>query len=71
MNCPRWQPEDPAGQKFCEDCGARLATSALACGPANPAGQAQRPGRSIIVQHFRPSREEYVQGISQDDILAG
>lgn len=49
MNCPRCQPENPAGQKFCEDCGARLATSCPACGPANPAGQAKRPGRSIIV----------------------
>jgi predicted nucleic acid-binding Zn ribbon protein len=39
MKCPRCQHENPAGQKFCGDCGARLAASCPACGAANPPGQ--------------------------------
>ena len=39
MQCPRCQYENPAGQKFCGDCGARLAASCAACGAANPSGQ--------------------------------
>ena len=39
MKCPRCQQENPAGQKFCGDCGARLTDSCLACGAANPPGQ--------------------------------
>jgi class 3 adenylate cyclase len=39
MKCPRCQQENPAGQKFCGDCGARLTDSCPACGAANPPGQ--------------------------------
>ena len=39
MKCPRCQHENPAGQKFCGDCGARLAGSCPACGAANPPEQ--------------------------------
>jgi class 3 adenylate cyclase/tetratricopeptide (TPR) repeat protein len=39
MKCPRCQHENPTGQKFCGDCGARLAGSCPACGAANPPGQ--------------------------------
>ena len=39
MKCPRCQQENPAGQKFCGDCGARLASSCPSCGAANPPGQ--------------------------------
>jgi len=39
MQCPRCQQENPAGQKFCGDCGARLAASCATCGAANPPGQ--------------------------------
>jgi len=39
MKCARCQHENPAGQKFCGDCGARLAASCPACGAANPPGQ--------------------------------
>jgi class 3 adenylate cyclase len=39
MKCPRCQQENPAGQKFCGDCGARLTDSCPTCGAANPPGQ--------------------------------
>ncbi len=39
MKCPRCQHDNPAGQKFCGDCGVRLAGSCAACGAANPPGQ--------------------------------
>jgi predicted nucleic acid-binding Zn ribbon protein len=39
MRCPRCQHENPTGQKFCGDCGARLATSCPACGTSNPPRQ--------------------------------
>src|SRR5215831_15646428 len=32
MKCPRCQAETRAGAKFCEDCGASLATPCRACG---------------------------------------
>src|SRR5262247_216385 len=32
MKCPRCQAENRAGAKFCEDCGASLATPCHACG---------------------------------------
>jgi class 3 adenylate cyclase/tetratricopeptide (TPR) repeat protein len=39
MQCPHCQQQNPAGQKFCGDCGAPLATSCLACRAPNPPGQ--------------------------------
>ena len=39
MRCPRCQHESPAGQKFCGECGARLARGCPGCGAVNPAGQ--------------------------------
>src|SRR4029453_11426793 len=39
MPCPRCRHENPAGQKFCGECGARLASACAGCGAANPAGQ--------------------------------
>ena len=39
MECPRCQQENPAGQKFCGDCGAHLTDSCSACGAANPPAQ--------------------------------
>src|SRR5262245_64287479 len=32
MKCPKCQAENRAGAKFCEDCGASLATPCRACG---------------------------------------
>ncbi len=39
MQCPRCQQENPAGQKFCGECGAPLEARCSACGTANPPGQ--------------------------------
>jgi class 3 adenylate cyclase len=39
MRCLACQHENPAGQKFCGDCGARLASLCLSCSAANPPGQ--------------------------------
>ena len=38
MNCPRCQHDNPAGVKFCGECGARLESGCAACGAANPPG---------------------------------
>ena len=39
MKCPRCQHDNPAGQKFCGECGAQLTSVCPACRAANPAGQ--------------------------------
>ncbi|MFQ5899117.1 MAG: zinc-ribbon domain-containing protein, partial [Candidatus Methylomirabilia bacterium] len=39
MKCPRCQAENLAGQKFCGECGARLASVCPACGTPNPPAQ--------------------------------
>jgi class 3 adenylate cyclase/tetratricopeptide (TPR) repeat protein len=39
MQCPRCQHENPAGQKFCGECGARLTAVCSACGASNAPGQ--------------------------------
>src|SRR5262245_25655551 len=39
MKCPRCQQENPAGQKFCGECGARLTAVCPACGASNSPGQ--------------------------------
>ena len=39
MHCPRCQHENPSGQKFCGECGARLAAACSACGASNPPEQ--------------------------------
>jgi class 3 adenylate cyclase/tetratricopeptide (TPR) repeat protein len=39
MPCPRCQHENPSGQKFCGECGARLAAACSACGASNPPDQ--------------------------------
>jgi hypothetical protein len=36
---PACQHENPAGQKFCGECGARLAALCPSCRASNPAGQ--------------------------------
>jgi class 3 adenylate cyclase len=36
MQCPRCQHENPTGQKFCGECGARLASACPSCGGINP-----------------------------------
>ncbi len=39
MKCLRCQQENPSGQKFCGECGARLFASCPACGASNSAEQ--------------------------------
>ncbi len=36
MNCPRCQHDNPAGVKFCGECGARLESACASCSTANP-----------------------------------
>jgi class 3 adenylate cyclase len=38
MRCPRCQHENPAGAKFCLECGARFAVACAQCGTQLPAG---------------------------------
>jgi len=39
VKCPRCQHDNPAGQKFCGECGAQLTSVCPACRAANPPGQ--------------------------------
>jgi class 3 adenylate cyclase/tetratricopeptide (TPR) repeat protein len=39
MKCSRCQHENPTNQKFCGECGARLASPCPSCGATNPPGQ--------------------------------
>src|SRR4029453_9790885 len=39
MKCPKCQTENRAGAKFCEDCGASLASPCRACGADLTAGK--------------------------------
>lgn len=39
MQCQRCRHDNPAGQKFCGECGAPLAAQCAACGASNPPGQ--------------------------------
>src|SRR6202048_676084 len=39
MQCPRCQHDNPADQKFCGECGARLASTCPSCGASSPPGQ--------------------------------
>src|SRR6516225_7797937 len=39
MECSRCHHQNPAGQKFCGECGVSLAVSCSACRAPNPPGQ--------------------------------
>jgi len=39
MRCSRCQHDNPSGQKFCGECGARLTVPCPSCGASNPPGQ--------------------------------
>ena len=56
MRCARCQQENPAGQKFCGECGARLTTGCPTCGAANPPGQkfCGECGASLDQAHAAP-----------------
>jgi hypothetical protein len=38
MKCPRCQQENPANDRFCLGCGARLAPACASCGTELPGG---------------------------------
>ncbi|MGH7729956.1 MAG: AAA family ATPase, partial [Candidatus Eiseniibacteriota bacterium] len=64
MTCPRCQHENPPGQKFCGECGVRLAAACPACGAPNAPGQkfcgecgtalAPNPGKSASPASYTP-----------------
>jgi class 3 adenylate cyclase/tetratricopeptide (TPR) repeat protein len=66
MQCPRCRHENAAGQKFCGECGARLASVCPSCGASNPPpqkfcgecgtglGQADGPARYGTPQSYTP-----------------
>ena len=66
MQCPRCRHENAAGQKFCGECGSRLASVCLSCGASNPPsqkfcgecgtelGQANGPARYGTPQSYTP-----------------
>jgi hypothetical protein len=39
MRCSKWNAQNPAGKKFCGDCGAALANPCSRCSADNPAGK--------------------------------
>ena len=39
MQCSRCQHENPVGQKFCGECGSRMASVCRSCGASNPPAQ--------------------------------
>ena len=39
MKCPRCQHDNPAGQKFCGECGERLGSLCPSCRAPNPSDQ--------------------------------
>ncbi len=39
MKCPRCQHDNPAGQRFCGECGERLGSLCSSCGAPNPSDQ--------------------------------
>ena len=64
MKCPRCQHENPAGMKFCGECGARLASSCSACGASNPpankfCGECGTPLAPAVVAPKFPSPQSY------------
>jgi class 3 adenylate cyclase/tetratricopeptide (TPR) repeat protein len=66
MQCARCQHENPAGQKFCGECGARLEARCPACNTTNLPGQkfcgecgARLPGTAQPAPPATPSPESY------------
>jgi class 3 adenylate cyclase len=66
MQCPQCRHENAAGQKFCGECGGRLASVCLSCGASNPPpqkfcgecgtglGQTDGPARYGTPQSYTP-----------------
>jgi len=74
MKCPRCQHENPAGMKFCGECGARLASSCSACGASNPpankfCGECGTPLAPAVVAPKFPSPQSYTPAHLAEKIL--
>src|SRR5215471_8302073 len=73
MKCLRCQHENPPAQKFCGECGARLAAACPACGASNPPGQkfCGECGAALdVASTFRfPSPQQYTPKHLADRIL--
>src|SRR5262249_27769504 len=66
MQCPQGQHANPAGRKFCGECGARLEARCPSCQAANPPGQkfcgecgARLAGPAAPAPPAAPSPESY------------
>jgi predicted nucleic acid-binding Zn ribbon protein len=51
MRCPVCQHENPQGQKFCGECGARLAAVCASCGALNLPGHKFCGERLFLLVH--------------------
>lgn len=52
MKCPPCQHEDATSQRFCEECGAHLASVCSSCGASNPLGQCRAPLTRSVGRKF-------------------
>jgi class 3 adenylate cyclase/tetratricopeptide (TPR) repeat protein len=75
MQCPRCQRENPAGQKFCGECGANLGVTCGSCGADLPAGSkfCNKCGTPVAADISAPARfaspESYTPKHLADRIL--
>jgi predicted ATPase/class 3 adenylate cyclase len=74
MNCSRCQHDNPAGVKFCGECGARLESVCAACGAANPpankfCGQCGTPLTPAVTSTKFASPETYTPKHLAEKIL--
>jgi predicted amidophosphoribosyltransferase len=73
MECSHCQHDNPAGTRFCGQCGARLVSVCAACGSANPpdnrfCGQCAAPLRPVAAPGF-PAPEAYTPRHLAEKIL--
>ncbi len=71
MNCPSCQHENPAGAKFCQQCGARFSTACPQCGTELPSAAkfCHECGRSTIEAPPDRDRRAYTPKHLADKIL--
>ncbi len=75
MRCPQCQHENPAGARFCGECGAPLEARCPGCGAANPPGNkfchgcGQRLGGPASTTLPPPSPESYTPRYLAEKIL--
>jgi class 3 adenylate cyclase len=74
MKCPACQTENSTGQRFCGQCGARLAVACAACGAANDSGhkfcgQCGAPLAAVVATPKFGSPESYTPRHLAEKIL--